>query len=197
MMIERFEKLLGVAPDEATKVQLYRLRDELKLADDDPVWLIFFGLEHNRALLAEAPRALAQAVDQGLKKLQNNLNFVGDFKASLTALQRMDLERLCSDLDHSRSRIQRVAKFSAALIPFALLAGVLIGAVGGAFAAYKTSEKQFFEAARARKLDKLEAARVLQDKGWDFFPNAVVTASEKIVDVWKNDDGRIVVQIKN
>lgn len=51
----RFEQILGKAPSETEKLYLYRIKDALKLSDDDGIWMIFFGLSYVLSFYEKIP----------------------------------------------------------------------------------------------------------------------------------------------
>lgn len=56
-----YRKVLGVEPTASDVAALYRLKDALKLKNDDPIWVIFFVLQHYETLYRGIPDDIERA----------------------------------------------------------------------------------------------------------------------------------------
>ena len=56
-----FTRLLGRQPTDAERQVLYRVRDALKLENNDALWLILMALQYHQSQYAKFPAAIAQA----------------------------------------------------------------------------------------------------------------------------------------
>ncbi|TET01680.1 hypothetical protein [Burkholderia cepacia] len=68
---KRFEQLLGRQPSDTERLALYRVRDQLAIADDDPVWTVVLALQWHLALYGEIPEQVATILRTESKPLEH------------------------------------------------------------------------------------------------------------------------------
>lgn len=68
-----FGRIVGRAASSHEVAQLYRIRDALKLPDDDPFWMVLYALEYYKVLYEEIPGKIDVVVDR-LERLLADAN---------------------------------------------------------------------------------------------------------------------------
>lgn len=106
-----YQKVLGVEPTASDVAALYRLRDALKLKDDDPIWVIFFVLQHYETLYRGIPDDIERAAS-GMKAVSERVEALISSAGAKT-------------LPESRSRLRDAFLFVLAVI------GISVSAVMG------------------------------------------------------------------
>jgi len=73
---KRFAQLLGRQPSDTERLALYRVRDELAIADDDPVWTVVLALQWHLALYGEIPERVSAILSSESKPLERTAKSV-------------------------------------------------------------------------------------------------------------------------
>ena len=59
-----FQKLTGRAPTEAERERLYRVKDALRLPDNDALWSLLIALDYHHSLYEQIPSRIAKLLEQ-------------------------------------------------------------------------------------------------------------------------------------
>jgi hypothetical protein len=68
---ESFAQLLGRQPTDKDKQDLYRVRDALKLKNNDAVWLLLMALQHYEMLYSKFPTLITEAARDATKTVRD------------------------------------------------------------------------------------------------------------------------------
>jgi hypothetical protein len=114
---EAFAKLLGRHPSEKERERLYRVRDALRIQENDAFWHIVMTLEHYDSLYDGYPAKMAQAAEEAIARAR------GAFEAAAVA-ESVAVRRLLAE------EVRRVAaKSGEGLSWFVGVVGAVLAAV--------------------------------------------------------------------
>lgn len=190
-----FERLTGELPDDTQRLRLYRIKDALKLSEDDPIWLVFMATEQHRKLLDEAPEKLAHAVEEGLGAISDvltiNADILADAKDAAVAAASVDFKGLESGVERLKKSLFRLPKI---ILAVGLLVGLAAGATAGFWAAKFGSERLFFAELRADQAEHFQRVERLEAQGVEVYADGVIFPPSARV-VQREGDGSLVVRI--
>ena len=171
---DSFTKLLGRAPTDTERQDLYRVRDALGIGNNDALWLVLMALEHYQKLYEKFPNAIKKAASETLTAVKATAESTA---RAATEGAKADLAKAVAEVAHQVAKDTagaRLWQWAAVSILAAVLA---VGAV--AFALSVQFEKGF------------EAGK---DEG---FRKAYATAAdEKAAASWANTpDGKLALAL--
>jgi hypothetical protein len=193
-----FMTVVGQAPSDAARQRMYRLKEALRLDDNDALWSVLYALEHYQALYEEMPEQLTGLLTGMLDKLQN-ASREGAVAAAAEARQA-----LASAVPEAITRVARDvvgtqrATAGRKLTEPVLAAGLIFFALAGGLSVWMhhVGSKAGYAEGRAQRYE--EAKHVLERAGYergkvDGYRDA---ESEKAAASWGNTyEGRVAQEM--
>ena len=115
-----FEKLTGRQPTDADVQRLYRVKDALRLGNNDALWLLLIALDYHQSLYEQIPAQIETRVQGVLKVLKHTAREA--MAAESTKAQRTLTEQVAASAKAVAGHMASRARWRAA----ALTAGVLL-----------------------------------------------------------------------
>lgn len=141
---DKFGFVVGRQPTDAEVARLYRLRDQLKLNAEDPLWLLILALEHYQVLYEKIPSKIKAASKEHLENVQELSDAAMDLA---TASAKLELTKAVAKAAEEAADTTVKRKMLTWGLGSLTIAIILVGAFG--FTIYSQARNAGFQAGLA------------------------------------------------